>query len=96
MAQLMGITLLFISITANGQTSTDEWQQHSNDKFEIKYPGDWELNESGQMGTTFFIFSAVTSEEDLFKENVNLLVQDLSAYDLTLEQYAEISEEQIK
>jgi hypothetical protein len=48
------------------------------------------------MGTSFVLFSQQSSEQDQFKENVNLIIQDLSEYDLDLDKYVEISEGQIK
>ena len=54
------------------------------------------MNKSGQGGTTFFINSQVSSFEDQFSENVNLIIQDLSTQNYGLNQFTEISEEQIK
>ena len=73
-----------------------EWKSLSNDKFEIKYPSDWDVDQSGLMGTSFLIFSQITDESDNFKENVNLLVQDLSENKLTLDTFVESSENQIE
>ncbi len=104
--QVVLTLLMAISTIANGQSQTDksekqpdilgDWVSLKEDKCEIKYPPDWEVNKSGLMGTTFMLFSPLSSELDNFKENVNLLVQNLSGYDLTLDQYVEISEGQIQ
>ena len=48
------------------------------------------------MGTSFILFSPLTSQQDQFKENVNLIIQDLTGYNLDLDKYVEISEGQIK
>jgi hypothetical protein len=48
------------------------------------------------MGTRFILFSQLTSKNDQFKENVNLIVQDLTGHNIDLNQYVEISENQIK
>tara|TARA_B110000238_G_C16028283_1_gene396247 strand:- start:56 stop:439 length:384 start_codon:yes stop_codon:yes gene_type:complete len=48
------------------------------------------------MGTKFILFSQLTSKNDQFKENVNLIVQDLTGHNIDLNQYVEISENQIK
>lgn len=88
---------------ACGQSQTDkseykisDWNSISEDKYEIKYPPNWEVNRSGQMGTSFILLSPLSNGADNFKENVNLLIQDLTGYELSLEQYVEISEGQIK
>ena len=83
--------------TSNHQDKTTaKWQSLSDDQYEIKYPSTWKVNKSGQMGTSFILFSPLSNKSDNFKENINLLIQDLAGYDLTLDQYAEISEGQIK
>ncbi len=64
--------------------------------YTIQYPSTWQLDQSGQLGTTFILFSLIESEQDAFRENVNLLIQDLAGKNIDLDQYAEISEEQIK
>ncbi|MEO0896844.1 MAG: PsbP-related protein [Bacteroidota bacterium] len=93
--------VLFLSITlvACGQTQpkeTTEWKTLSEEKFTLSYPPSWELDQSGQMGSSFILFSPVSDEQDKFRENVNLLIQDLKGYELTLDQYVAISLEQIK
>ncbi len=47
------------------------------------------------MDSTFFLFSELSSEEDQFKENVNLKIQDLTGHDINMDQYVEISTGQI-
>jgi hypothetical protein len=61
----------------------------------LKYPGDWELNETGLMGTSFIFLSKQENESDLFRENVNLLIQDLAGMNVNLDQFIEITEEQV-
>jgi len=56
----------------------------------------WELNESGQMGTRFILYSALENDEDKFLENVNLIVQDVQGRSVDLDAFTEISEEQVK
>lgn len=72
------------------------WKPFKGENFWMIYPEDWELNESGQMGTTFVILSPLSSEQDQFRENVNLLVQDLKGYNISLAQFATVSEEQVR
>ena len=74
----------------------DGWKSFTENNYSIQYPNDWELDKSGQLGTSFVLLSPFSSQQDKFKENVNLLIQDISGYDLTLDQYVEISDSQIK
>jgi hypothetical protein len=90
---------LFLFLTQIHQTL---WSQ-SNDlktlKFQnytISYPANWELNQSGQMGTSFIIYSPLESDKDEFRDNINLLEQDLTGYHLDLKKFVELSEYQIK
>jgi len=97
-------TLVLFTFIACGQSqesisSTKEksdWKMLDGNIFSIQYPADWELSQSGQMGTTFILFSPLSSTQDKFKDNVNLLIQDLSGHKLDLNKYAEISEGQVR
>ena len=48
------------------------------------------------MGTVVIFFSDQKNSSDLFQENLNVLVQDLSAQPMTLAEYTDLSIEQIK
>jgi len=64
--------------------------------YSLKYPSDWELNQSGQMGTSFILFSQLESDADKFRENINLVIQDLTGYNLNLDKYIDVTLGQIK
>ncbi|MFD0964690.1 hypothetical protein ACFQ1O_11805 [Pseudofulvibacter geojedonensis] len=101
--KLSGIFILIMSLTAcyqnksnDSQTSVlDGWKSIVDNNYSINYPSNWELDESGQMGTRFILFSPLSSDQDQFRENINLLIQDLSGHNLDLEKYVEISIDQI-
>lgn len=101
--KLIGV-LTLINLTACVQTekkevqtkTLDGWKSLTENNFSIHYPDNWELNKSGQMGSSFILFSPLSSEKDQFKENINLIVQDLSGHNLDLDKYVELSENQIK
>lgn len=101
------LTLLFIlfaSLASFSQTDKnalvsktgDLWTSLVEENYSIEYPGSWELNRPGQGGPRFLLFSKLGSAEDTFRENVNLLIQDLQGMDIDLDKYTAISEEQIK
>jgi hypothetical protein len=73
-----------------------DWILLEEPNYSIKYPNDWDLNQSKQMGTEFFILSKLSDEEDKFSENVNLLIQDFSGNDFSLDYYIKNSENQLK
>jgi eukaryotic-like serine/threonine-protein kinase len=72
-----------------------KWLTHSDENFSIEYPSNWELNTSGVSGTKFFILSELTSPDDIFRENINMLVQDLSEHNVDLAEFVKISEGQV-
>jgi len=96
--------ILLLSIVACGQTTINQepsqtindWKTLDQSTYSIQYPSTWELNQSGQMGTSFILFSPLESDKDKFRENINLLVQDLTGQNIDLNKYTEISEGQIK
>ena len=99
-----GLLILFFSLIACGQETQindkekidNGWKVYAESNYSITYPDYWELDKSGQMGTSFILFSKPSSKEDLFRENVNLLIQDLKGQKINLDKYVEISEGQIK
>lgn len=104
MIRLLAIFLL-LSVYSCGQAqdpntitnySNPDWKTLKGSNYTIQYPQGWELNESGQMGTAFILFAPLDSIQDQFKENVNLLIQNLSGLNVNLDKYAEVSAEQIK
>jgi eukaryotic-like serine/threonine-protein kinase len=75
-----------------------EWRTYNNSdlKFSIKYPGNWELIENYMGVITVIFISPMEFEYDSFRENVNIIAHDVSEYNITLEEYNELSVEQIK
>jgi len=87
---------LTIPTWAQDQPGDADWKTLTTEEFEIKYPADWSLDQSGQMGTSFILMSLASDSSDLFRENVNLVIQDLSGLSLTLDKYVELSTQQIQ
>ena len=102
--QLLALTFMVFILMACGQKSQKNaanktengWKELSESNYSIQYPDNWELNKSGQMGMSFIILSKQTSPQDQFRENVNLLIQNLQGQPINLDQYVEISEGQVK
>lgn len=92
--------ILIISLAACGQSTEEKekanWKTLNKNEYSIQYPNDWNLDMSGMSGTSFVLFSELTSEEDKFGENVNLIVQNLEGQNIDLQEFVEISEEQVK
>ncbi len=83
--------------TPEAQSETPEdWKTLSTDDYTISYPADWELDESGQMGTSLILYTPAKSENDQFRDNINLMTQNLTGQNVDLDKYVEISENQVK
>lgn len=75
----------------------DGWKSYTTADYSIQFPGSWELDDSGRLGMTFQFLSPQRSPEDAFRENVNLVIQDLKGQSIkTLDQYTQYSLTQIK
>ena len=69
------------------------WQEYTGTGFSIAYPPAWTKKESA--GSTGFM-TPIEGSDDFFQENVNVLVQDLAAQPMNLDQYTDFSKAQIK
>ena len=87
--------LLFTPLLLQAQT-TEEWKTLKAATYSIHYPSSWSLDTSGQAGTKLVILSPSESAGDTFKENINLIIQDIAAYKLDLDAYTKLSTDQIK
>jgi hypothetical protein len=98
--------LLLLSCLTCGQTNSQQiadkpaavsnWKQLDEPNYSIQYPVDWDLDRSGKMGPVFAILAPLESKEDKFRENVNLVVEDLNGQNISLDRYAELSKGQLK
>lgn len=75
-------------------TQNNEWKIHEKDGFFIRFPQEWEVQDTGLAGTEFFIFSSLEEGDD-FRENINLIKQNLKGTEIDLNAFVEISENQI-
>ncbi len=92
------LPFLFSNLITLGQTTpkTEKgWSTFSDKNYSVQYPDTWILDRNPQMGMSFVVLSKLSDPKDQFKENVNLLIQDLKGKNMTLKSYTELSEEQI-
>src|SRR5260221_6358570 len=85
---------LILLIYAIGFSYKPEWKTLKNSEFLIKYLGQWELNQSGISGTNFILFAP--NQSPTFRDNLNLIIQDLKGQNIDLNKLTEISVGQIK
>ena len=103
MKKLFAFTLSFLVIilSANSQPessdqSDSDWTTYQTNEFSIEYPEDWNLNTDGFMGSSFFLFSPLSDLFDDFRDNISLVKEDISAYNIDFEGYVNASKKQIK
>ena len=86
--------LLFVLLTQwVGAQSTNTLDK---EEFSIVYPTTYQLDESKSMGTTFILYSAadITKEED-FRENINLIMQEVNPAEMDLQAIIQSTEASI-
>lgn len=76
---------------AGGSSELSDWNSVIDSGFSISYPKTWTVDRSGENGTSFYLFSPFLSSNDVFQENVNLIIQDVKGYGITLDSYTEFS-----
>jgi hypothetical protein len=82
------------------------WKTLNRNNYSLKYPQDWELQQSEDpksgtaVSTTvryqFAVLSPLESTQDQFRENVNLVIEDLNGTKIDLDAYSRITETQLK
>lgn len=94
---LTGIIEVTAQTSQNSLTpAASAWKSIEEPAYSIQYPDSWDLDRSGTMGLSFMILSKQTSAQDLFRENVNLLIQDLAGQNINLDQFVDLSLSQVK
>lgn len=74
----------------------DGWATLDTSRYTINYPVEWELEVDGELGTRFFLFSPLESEEDQFSENINLITEDLTGLGIDLDMYNDLASGQLE
>lgn len=64
-------------------------------EFSIKYPDNWTVDQNGLSGTKFILYSPAIDGQ-AFRNNTNLIIQDLTGYNLDLDAFVKLSVDQIK
>ena len=90
----MKISTLFVMAIVLSPAAR-EWKVLESAEYRIQYPDDWSLDQGGLSGTKFILFSPDTEGRG-FRNNVNLIIQDLAGMNISLKKYVEISESQVK
>jgi hypothetical protein len=72
------ITLIIGAPGFSQKSSSSEFTDFAERNYKLQYPASWTLDTSKSIGPAKFFFSPLENAEDKFRENVNVLIQDLS------------------
>ena len=85
---------------------TTNWKTLNRNNYTLKYPQTWELqqSENTESGTVispnvryqFAVLSQLESNQDKFRENVNLVIEDLNGRTVDLATYSQVAADQLK
>jgi eukaryotic-like serine/threonine-protein kinase len=91
----IGIILILIVIWMISQEHRFIKYENIQEGFAMIYPSTWTLTE-GAEGTAAMFLSPKENDLDYFKENVNIIIQDLKEKPMMLEEYSKIAIHQVK
>ncbi|MDC9723556.1 MAG: hypothetical protein PSN34_12415 [Urechidicola sp.] len=91
--KILLIVLITTQILISQNNSSKEINRNG---YSISYPSELRLDESSRNGTEFSLFTEKTDITDDFVENINLIIQDLKGMNIDLDNYVEITENQVR
>lgn len=92
---LVGLILIsLIGCTFENKNESNHLLEIRKNEYVIQYPEELSIDESIE-GLEFIIYTEKSHEEDDFIENINLIIQSLDTLDIDLEQFAQISLNQV-
>ncbi len=91
------INLLLTLSIATGLAAQSGWKDIQKENYKMSYPASYSLDESGSMGTKFILFSAAEpGKAEDFRENVNLIVQEVGPSEMDLQAIIQSTESSIE
>lgn len=78
-------------------TIPTKWATIKDTTYTMRFPETWTPDQSGMFGSRFFLFSPLDSLNDKFRENFNLVLNNMSAHpEVTLEYLADGAKQQVE
>jgi len=81
-------------------SQTGIWKMFENEKYSLQFPTGWKIQEINDdlknAGIEFLAMADKENAQDIFRENVNLLVENIKDATIDLKTYAQKSEDAIK
>jgi hypothetical protein len=76
--------------------TAQHWNLLQTDIYSIRYPPDWTANTTGVGGTSFALFAPTAAHKAVFRQNINLVIKDVSADTVTLDELTNVNVEMLK
>lgn len=92
---MKGIVFVVLMLLSSFSAPMQEMRTIEAQRYVISYPENWQLDRSDKL-TEFYLFSRLDGANDTFNENMNLISQNLVGMNLNLDQYTQISVNQIQ
>jgi len=94
--KLLLILLLSFQLSNCQSNKKKSVKEINKNGYTLSYPSNLKLDESGKQGSDFMLFTEKKNSADNFIENINLIVQNLETLNLDLNEFVELTENQIK
>ena len=91
--QIKSLFLIFIVLLTN--CKSDKIQEINQNGYSLSYPSKLVL-ENNLEGVEFILFTERKSSDDEFLENINLMIQNLESMNIDLDQFVDISIDQVE
>ncbi|MCA9406971.1 MAG: hypothetical protein KC684_10560, partial [Candidatus Omnitrophica bacterium] len=94
---LLATALLIMGAVGGFYWWQNRFSTYNNDRygFSIKYPSDWTVSENTN-GAVVLFYSPLENDLDIFQENVNIVVQDISRNKMDVREYTELAIRQME
>jgi serine/threonine-protein kinase len=95
--RLSAVIFCIYSVCCFGQNDVNNdmiWIEKAN--YKIQCPQTWIIDSTGVMGTKLVLLSEYEDDADRFRDNVNVVIQNLAGQGIDLKKYAELSEKQME
>lgn len=98
---MIGSTLALLSATLDNRStyakeSNYETYDNNNEGVSLRYPTSWTEDSDPNEGILAVFYAPLLDDNDIFAENFNLVVEDLSSSNYPLDVYSEIALDQLK
>jgi len=86
------LNVLIVTIMMLGSCAQEKMNKYVAESYEISYPEKWVKQAKPNM---VLFLSPQKNKTDFFQENVNVMLQDLSSQPMTLEEYTDLTKQQV-